>query len=86
MIRVLRYDVPVDDQTHRLDLFGALLHVAARRPEAVEVWAVHDPEMPPTTYHLVVVGTGHPWPPDAVWKGTAVAPHGLVWHLLDVPE
>lgn len=39
--RVLRYEVPVDDQWHRVDLdvHDYIVHVASRRADTVEFWA-----------------------------------------------
>lgn len=78
-----RYEVPVDDQWHALELSGAILHVASRRPEVVEVWAlVAGPEM---RREFRVFGTGQPLPEDIdvhMYRGTALAADGrLVWHL-----
>jgi hypothetical protein len=81
--RILRYEVPVDDQWHQHDLSGAVLHVASRRPEVVEVWALDGGG---ATYprRFRVYGTGQPI--DGEWRhiGTALAVEGvLVWHLAE---
>ena len=79
--RVLRYEVPVDDQWHTHRLQGDIVHVAARRPDVVEIWAEHHGNK---TFEVErrfrVFGTGHP--ADGVHIGTAIAAGGaLVWHL-----
>jgi hypothetical protein len=79
--RVYRYQVPVDDRAHTLTLTGPIRHVAARQPDIVEVWAEHFENAPATARTLQAYGTGHPIPAGATWIGTALAPHGLVWHL-----
>lgn len=85
MTRVLRHEIPVDDAVHELVLRGPILHVATRRPDVVEVW-VQDEERT-RGVRLLVVGTGQPWPDNAVHFGTAIAPGGaLVWHLLGLPR
>lgn len=87
---VYRYEVPVDDSWHRLELSGEVLHVAARSVDVVEVWAKHTGGTKLNRY-FTVVGTGHPWPhrgdPRHVKHvGTALIPGGaLVWHLLEAP-
>ena len=84
MNRVIRHLIPADDATHGLGLNGAILHVATRLVDAVEVWTL-DSGGPTTPRTFLVVGTGHPWP-DGDWThvGTAIIPGGvLVWHLLE---
>lgn len=84
--RIFRYQVPVDDQVHVIDLNGNPYHVGCRDPEQVEFWAIHRDGVPTKARRFLVVGTGHELPPEPrrVW-GTAVAPGGaLVWHLIEV--
>lgn len=93
---VWRYTIPVDDQVHELvipvdpDRNDGIVHVAARTPDEVEVWAVvrgsaWSEHTPAPTLRVTVTGTGHPVPSGAVYIGTAVAPAGLVWHLWRMP-
>lgn len=85
MRAVYRYEIPVDDHWHTVDLSGPVLHVAAREPETVELWAVHGAEQPqPRTFR--VFGTGQPLDDRApTHVGTALAGAGLVWHLWERP-
>jgi hypothetical protein len=78
---ILRWEVPVDDRRHHVP--AGIVHVASRRADVVEVWT-----KPSNLPDLVVqvVGTGHPFPPDWTHLGTALAPHGLVWHLMATGE
>ena len=80
--RMLRHEIPVDDDWH--SFVGSIRHIATRNPRVVEVWAEHDddPTVHDPTQNVIIVGTGHEWPPCAEWIGTALAPSGLVWHLL----
>lgn len=85
MISIFRYEVPVDDQWHTLTLGGDIVHVAARRPDVVEVWAEHWHN---STWKLSrkfrVYGTGQP-NVEGVHVGTALAADGaLVWHLREM--
>lgn len=75
---VYRYEVPVDDRWHAFDLTGDVLHVGARRIEAVEFWALHQPG-PARRYEFRVFGTGHPLD-GGRHVGSVVHPL-LVWHL-----
>lgn len=85
MTRILRYEVPVDDQYHEFDLRGDVLAVGCRQPTVAEFWATHSDDAPTVTRRFLVVGTGHPMPDNAAHRGTATAPGGhLVWHLLEV--
>lgn len=36
--RVLRYEVPVDDQWHRIEIVGHVAHVGCRETGVVEFW------------------------------------------------
>lgn len=84
MATVHRYEVPVDEQWHDLTLTGALLHVAARRPDVVDVWAVAA-ALPARTRSFRVFATGEELPGAGILahRGTALAPAGLVWHLFE---
>lgn len=81
---IYRYEVPVDDQWHELRLSGAVLHVACRRPDTVELWALHT-EGPELHRAFRVFGTGQPLPPEPTRHvGTALAAEGrLVWHVME---
>jgi poly(3-hydroxybutyrate) depolymerase len=83
-----RYEIPIGGW-HIVTLHGPIRHVASREHGVVEVWAENsDTNLPHETLQpLMVVGTGHAWPEgDSMsrveWVGTALAPHGLVWHVL----
>jgi hypothetical protein len=77
---IYRYEVPVDDKPHTLELSGKILHVGCRHADTVEVWALESGgQLIERTFR--VVGTGQPLPDG--WTrhvGTAIAP---VWHLLE---
>lgn len=82
MQRVLRWDVPVDDDWHEIGA-GAVVHVAARgyreRPgDLVEVWTLEETPGIDTSKlpkrSVSVFGTGHLLPRDAVHVGSAVVP------------
>lgn len=81
--QIFRFVVPIDDQWHELPATGPVLHVAARRFDAIEFWALAPgPDGPPAGRRFRVVGTGQPIPSDATYHGTALA-GGLVWHLVE---
>jgi hypothetical protein len=80
-MRILRYEVPVDDQFHELTI-GEIVHVACReRENVVEVWAKDEGLW---TRRFIVIGTGQEYDDGDLWYvATAVVPHvRLVWHLL----
>lgn len=83
MRAVRRYEVPVDDRDHRINLGGPVLAVGCREPEVVEFWAMYDDAV--TWWRTFrVFGTGHELPPLAVYLGTTPAPGGrLIWHLFE---
>lgn len=84
-----RTELPVDDRPHGIDLTGEILHVAARRPGAIDVWYQARPDgMESMRRSFQVVGTGQPIPTYlgfyVTHKGTAVTRNGaLVWHVLE---
>ena len=85
MTRILKYQIPVDDQWHehhagfREDYFA---HVGHQVEGFVTLWTVQPdyPECFPAW--LRVVGTGQEFPNNAAYIGTAFDPRGLVWHLI----
>jgi hypothetical protein len=79
-----RYEVPVDDEWHALQLSGAVLHVAARRPDVVELWALNSGGIR-LDRKFRVFGTGQPLPEERLsHMGTALAADGRpVWHLME---
>lgn len=82
MIRVLRYEVPVDDQPHGFALSGPIVHVAARLPNVVEFWALDSDLAGYDARHFQVYGTGHQIPEGWGHVGSAlVGP--FVWHLFE---
>lgn len=88
MRRIFRFEVPVDDQPHRIALNAGPIAIGCRQPDRVEFWAIHDDDPESFVGHrtFIVVGTGHPLPARVrAVHGTAVAPGGqLVWHLVEV--
>jgi hypothetical protein len=81
MDEIWRYVVPVDDRWHELVLSGAILHVASRRADEVDVWALSSGG-PEVAREFRVFGTGHPLPEGVTHRGTALdGPY--VWHLME---
>ena len=37
---IYRYEVPVDDEPHPIELSGDIVHVGCRDPKTVEFWAL----------------------------------------------
>jgi hypothetical protein len=84
---MLRYQVPVDDDSHGLRPIGDPVRVeTTANPAVVEFWAEGDPDtFDPGPYRMFqVFGTGHPLPPNARWRGTTARYAGLVWHLYEM--
>lgn len=90
---IYRYEVPVDDRWHTLELTGQIRHVASRSPEMVEFWATANTERS-RRRRFRVFGTGQPLPagleasdsegPNGIHLGTAITAGGsLVWHLYE---
>lgn len=84
MTAVHRYEIPVDNQWHTLELSGAIVHIATRSANKVEVWAL-DSGGPLVARSFRVYGTGHDLPDSARHVGTALTGR-LVWHLMEGNE
>ena len=82
--RIYRYEVPVDDRWHHIDLLGDPLAVACRDVGVVEFWARWSPSDLHVKRTFMVVGTGQIMPSEVRHWGTVLSPDGgLVWHLLE---
>ena len=81
-----RYELPIDDRPHGIDLTGNILHAAVRRHGYVDIWYFARPaSIQPMRRSFQIVGTGQPLP---IWLAThhktAITPDGqLVWHVLE---
>lgn len=86
MTRIYRYEVPVDDQVHSIEITGYPLFVHCRQRDVVEFYAIEDSDVTPKPRHFLVVGTGFTLPGKTYrYWGTAVEPDGiLVWHLIEL--
>lgn len=85
MSAIYRYEVPVDDQRHRIRLFGDPTGIGCRQHGVVEFWALHNDGIGGGQERVfTVVGTGHQLPHDVwhVWGHALDGP--FVWHLIEV--
>lgn len=96
MRRILRWDVPIDDQPHGIGA-GPVVHVDCRPPQIVglpadrvEVWTEErmpdDGSFPSPTRKVQVFGTGHQLPTE-VGRPLGSTQHWegrLMWHLYTV--
>ena len=82
-MKVYRYEVPVDDSWHDVELSGPIVKVACRNGvrSVVHVWALAGVGTPYIA-RLRLFGTGHEVPDDIMYRGTAIA-EPLVWHLFE---
>lgn len=85
-MKVFRYEVPVDDRVHGLQLSGPIVETACRSRGLVEMWALTDVE-PPRRRYFRVYGTGHlvTAEPALVFHRGTVLDGELVWHLFECP-
>lgn len=68
------------------DLNHHIVHVATRRRDSVEFWAITGLHAGRTIRRLRVFATGQPFPEHLSYVGTAITPDGtLVWHLMEDP-
>lgn len=78
---VLKWNVPVDDETHEIG-GGPVCFVGCQsRSDIVQVWTIEDPTAP-SWRRVGVFGTGQPVTARGPFLGTAIAAGGfLVWHV-----
>lgn len=76
--RVLKWDVPVDDEWHPMGR-GPVLHVACQRKSVVAVWTDEHNGTAPDR-HVKAFGTGQQIPTDLHAIGS-VLDGMFVWHL-----
>jgi hypothetical protein len=86
--RIRPYEVPVDGNWHPIDMYGEIVHVAARTPHAVEFWAWDRRRVNAETHVFRVFATGEEMPmvdgADVVHVGTAITEDGrFVRHLIE---
>lgn len=86
---IYRFEVPRDDQPHRVQFEGDVFAVAARGVDTIEFWALGGGSEA-RVRTLMVVGTGQPLP-EAYWChwGTVVIydvhyERRVVWHLIEL--
>jgi hypothetical protein len=87
---MLRWEVPIDGQPHKIDLAGVVMNVDTRivgGATRLDFWTeVHDDE-PTETHTFQVYGTGWEIPATSWWRGTAPrTDDGFVWHLYEHPS
>ena len=85
--RILRWEVPIDDQDHPTNAAGPILRAAGHREfwSVVEFWSMEgDPDFQVASRVVRVFGTGQPIPDGYEWLATAErTAQGLVWHLFE---
>lgn len=79
-VRVLKWDVPLDDQTHSIGTGPVVLVAAQHSVDVVQVWTVEHGEPSPSR-PVRGFGTGQPVPPGyRTHVGSAIA-GPFVWHI-----
>lgn len=92
MRSVFRYEVPIDDQDHEIELTQYPMEVATVIPNLpgiipggpipyMEFWAEHNDKIAPFKESFRVFGTGQPIPENYAYVGTGQRVNGMVFHL-----
>lgn len=82
-MKIYRYEIPVDDQWHGVELNGVITGIGSRRSDVIEFWSVHTDE-PSEARSFRAFGTGQELEDVAKVHGSAVTNGGLfVWHLAE---
>ena len=87
-MRVLRWAVAIDDNTHELRFNGPVVPGAEACHDGcptVAFWSVEPDSNPDAriTRVMRVFGTGQPIPDGWVWRATTPRLGGLVWHVCE---
>lgn len=85
MSAIFKYPLPVADRSVVVLPRGAeIVHIDAQGFELF-VWAVVDPDVPPTVEHEYrIAGTGHPFDGEGLeHRVTVQMVNGLVWHVFE---
>lgn len=81
MKRILKTDIPIDDQWHVVET-ADVRHVGQQHDDTtVTFWWEETADV--RARRLRVFGTGHEIPDDTTYVGTVQASNGLVWHLIE---
>lgn len=83
MTAIYRYEVPVDNHWHSVEVAGEIVHVATRSVNKVEIWSLGT-FGDTTSRTFRVYGGGQELPESAQYVGTAIA-KPMVWHLFEKP-
>lgn len=87
MKRVYKYPFAIQDAPQAIETpgDGTLMHVGLDPGGAPCVWLLVDPEAPPTTTYIVILGTGHAamdhWQPIGSFNQGP-----FMWHVFAIPE
>jgi hypothetical protein len=87
--RVLKWVVPVDDETHRIGSGPVVLVECQSGPGLVMVWTEEYDRSPAQDREVQVYGTGHDIPLFAEHLGSVMVKLGvgpLVWHVYALPK
>lgn len=84
-MRVLKWNVPVDDSTHSIGA-GRVLHVSISSEDnnIISVWTLEENKVMKRS--VKVYGTGRELPQTPIYIGTAVSTNGFVWHVFDIRD
>jgi hypothetical protein len=84
---VYKYPFAIQDRvTVRLPRNADILHIGEQQFGELCVWALVDPDAPPTVErYFRVFGTGHAVPDDVELDHltTIISANGLVWHIFE---
>ena len=82
--KVLKWDVPVDDQLHEIGSGPVVLVACQHSVDVVSVWTDEDSENIQMRA-AQVYGTGHPVPLFDEHLGSVIPHQALVWHVFGTP-
>lgn len=83
MKRMLKWDIPLDDEWHEIPKLTAGWHVAHQTEGFVTLWTETDLGTADDTSRARVFGTGQPFANTCTYLGSAMDPRGFVWHLIE---
>ena len=79
--RVLKWEIPIDDEWHKIPALIGGWHIGQQVDESVKIWSQTSGRLDQARVTSVrVFGTGQDF--DGFFLGSVQSPSGLVWHLV----
>lgn len=87
MKTVYKYEIKVaDEQEIEMPSGAKVIHAGLDPRNILCLWAVVDTENPSEMQTILIVGTGHPMPPDPIIHAGSFLIWNFMWHVFFKPK